>query len=197
MSNVNNLGYSYATYYSWNEAQPLLVGTTGGNVYRSRIYFNAPSPISSSSKLVVTASIQELSSFASSIKADLKIVEVYPKTSRYFTSIFNIEPLIKQLGYKKIKNSFRKNLYSNGNHNIFLQMCTCSIISEQSNKTELCKENNDLFISQDGRVNLCRATNDTIDLYDSIKERDDNELASKIKKVYEEMGNGCICQVKQ
>ena len=46
-------------------------------------------------------------------------------------------------------------------------------------------------------VNLCRATNDTIDLYDSIKERDDNELASKIKKVYEEMGNGCICQVKQ
>ncbi len=76
-------------------------------------------------------------------------------------------------------------------------MCTCSIISEQSNKTELCKENNDLFISQDGRVNLCRATNDTIDLYDSIKERDDNELASKIKKVYEEMGNGCICQVKQ
>lgn len=143
------------------------------------------------------ASKQELISFASSIKADLKIVEVYPKTSRYFTSIFNIEPLIKQLGYKKIKNSFRKNLYSNGNHNIFLQMCTCSIISEQSNKTELCKENNDLFISQDGRVNLCRATNDTIDLYDSIKERDDNELASKIKKVYEEMGNGCICQVKQ
>ena len=38
------------------------------------------------------ASIQELISFASSIKADLKIVEVYPKTSRYFTSIFNIEP---------------------------------------------------------------------------------------------------------
>ena len=26
---------------------------------------------------------------------------------------------------------------------------------------------------------------------------EDNELESKIKKVYEEMGNGCICQVKQ
>lgn len=62
MGIVNNLGYSSATYYSWEEGQPLYVGTSGGNVYRSRIYFNAPSPITSSSKLVVTASIQELSS---------------------------------------------------------------------------------------------------------------------------------------
>lgn len=142
-------------------------------------------------------SIQELAGFASSIKADLKIVEVYPKNSKYYISVFNIEHLIKQLGYRRIEDSFRKRLYSNGNHNIFLQRCTCSIISEKSNKTELCKENNDLYISQDGKVNLCRATNDTIDLYYSIKQRDDNELTNKIKKVYEEMGNGCICQKKQ
>lgn len=142
-------------------------------------------------------SIQELVGFASSIKADLKIVEVYPKNSKYYTSIYKIEPLIKQMGYKNIKDSFRKKLFSNGIHNIFLQRCTCSIISEQSDKTELCKEHNDLYISQDGKVNLCRATNDTIDLYYSIKERDDNELASKIKKAYEEMGGRCICQVEQ
>lgn len=127
-------------------------------------------------------SIQELVGFASSIKADLKIIEVYPKNSKYYTSIYKIEPLIKQMGYKNIKDSFRKKLFSNGIHNIFLQRCTCSIISEQNDKTELCREHNDLYISQDGKVNLCRATNDTIDLYYSIKERDDNELASKIKK---------------
>ena len=142
-------------------------------------------------------SIQELVGFASSIKADLKIIEVYPKNSKYYTSIYKIEPLIKQMGYKNIKDSFRKKLFSNGIHNIFLQRCTCSIISEQNDKTELCREHNDLYISQDGKVNLCRATNDTIDLYYSIKERDDNELASKIKKVYEEMGGRCICQVEQ
>ena len=142
-------------------------------------------------------SIQELVGFASSIKADLKIVEVYPKNSKYYTSIYKIEPLIKQMGYKNIKDSFRKKLFSNGIHNIFLQRCTCSIISEQNDKTELCREHNDLYISQDGKVNLCRATNDTIDLYYSIKERDDNELASKIKKAYEEMGGRCICQVEQ
>ena len=142
-------------------------------------------------------SIQELVGFASSIKADLKIVEVYPKNSKYYTSIYKIEPLIKQMGYKNIKDSFRKKLFSNGIHNIFLQRCTCSIISEQNDKTELCREHNDLYISQDGKVNLCRAANDTIDLYYSIKERDDNELASKIKKAYEEMGGRCICQVEQ
>lgn len=137
--------------------------------------------------------IQELISFAASIKADLKIIEAYPKTIRQYASILNIESQIKQAGYKKIKNNFRKMLYSNGNHNIFLQRCTCSTVSEQNNKTESCKKYNDIFISQDGKVNLCRLTNDTIDLYDAIKNRDDNELANKIKQTYEKMGDGCIC----
>ena len=137
--------------------------------------------------------IQELISFSASIKADLKIVEVYPVTSKYFTSITNMESLIKQFGYKKIKTSFRKITYSNGNHNIFLQRCTCSIVSEQSNKAELCRKNNDIYISQDGKVNLCRVRNDTIDLYDTIKNRDDNGIANKIKKTYEKMGNNCSC----
>ncbi len=138
-------------------------------------------------------SIQELINFASSIKADLKIVEVYPITSKYFTSISNMEPLIKQLGYKQVKNSFRKAIYFNGTHNIFLQRCTCSIVSEQTDKTGLCRENNDIYISQDGKINLCRSTNGTIDLYDDIKSREDDELASKIKKTYEKMGSGCGC----
>lgn len=56
-------------------------------------------------------SIQELVGFASSIKADLKIIEVYPKNSKYYTSIYKIEPLIKQMGYKNIKDSFRKNYF--------------------------------------------------------------------------------------
>lgn len=138
-------------------------------------------------------SIQELISFASSIKADLKIVEVYPIGSKYFTSILDVEPLIKQIGYKKVKNSFRKTLYSNGSHNVYLQRCTCSIVAEQKEKTGICKENNDIYISQDGKINLCRSKNETVDLYEVIKNRDDNELANKIKKTYEKMGNGCSC----
>ena len=137
--------------------------------------------------------IQELISFAASIKADLKIVEAYPKTIKQYTSIANIEPQLRQLGYKKLKSSFRKNIYSNGSHNVFLQRCTCSIVSEHSNKTELCKKHNDIYISQDGMVNLCRSKSDSIDLYDAIRNRDDNELANKIKKTYEKMGNACNC----
>ena len=137
--------------------------------------------------------IQELINFAASIKADLKIVEAYPKTIKQYTSIDNIASQIKQLGYKKVKNSFRKIAYSNGTHNVFLQRCTCSIVSEQNNKMELCKKHNDIYISQDGKVNLCREKNDIIDLYEAIKNRDDNELANKIKKTYEKIGNNCNC----
>ena len=138
-------------------------------------------------------SIQELIEFSASIKADLKIVELYPKNASKFVSIKNMEPKIKQLGYKKISESFRKVLYSNGVHNVFLQRCTCSIVSEEDNKTEACKNNNDIYISQDGKVNLCRKTNETIDLYTEIKIRDDESLVNKIRKTYEKMGNDCKC----
>lgn len=137
--------------------------------------------------------IEELIKFASSIKADLKIVEVYPKTSMQFASIGNVEVKIKQAEYKKVKSSFRKIQYSNGNHSIFLQRCTCSIVSEHNNKEELCKKHNDIYISQDGKINLCRKSNDIIDLYDTIKNRDDDTLASKIKDAYEKMGKSVSC----
>ena len=63
MSNVNNLAGYWATYYDWNPTNELYVGTdTSGNVRRSRIEFNAPSPISSSLKLTITATLTGLSS---------------------------------------------------------------------------------------------------------------------------------------
>lgn len=135
----------------------------------------------------------ELIKFANSIKADLKVVEAYPKSIKQYVSINTILPIIKQVGYKKIDNSFRKEIYSNGSHNIIIQRCTCSIVSEHNNKAELCKKHNDIYISQDGKVNLCRKTDDTIDLYEAIKNRNDNVLAYKIEKTYENMGKQCNC----
>lgn len=135
--------------------------------------------------------IQELAKFASSIKADLKFVEVYPNTINTFTSIKNIELKLKQAGYKKSVSGFRKTVLSNGVHNVILQRCTCSIVHESENKEEACKSYNDIFISQDGKINLCREIETTIDLYEDIKARNDEEIDKKIQKMYEKMGANC------
>ena len=137
--------------------------------------------------------IEDIIRFSSSVKSDLKIIEIYPKNIEEYTNIENVIPIIKKFGYKHVNNSFRKNIYSNGNHNVILQKCTCSAISEKKDKTNLCKANNDLYITQDGKLNLCRNTDETIDLYNSIKNRNDKELAELIKTSYEKMGNECNC----
>ncbi|MBE5821487.1 MAG: radical SAM protein [Clostridiales bacterium] len=137
--------------------------------------------------------ISELVKFAISIKSDLKFIELYPNTIENYYSIDNIIPKITHMGYKKKKGNFRKNTYVKENHNIHLQRCTCSQVALGTDKNISCKNNNDIFISQDGKVNLCRNTDECIDLYNNIKNREDEELGKKIKEVYYKMGENCKC----
>jgi len=137
--------------------------------------------------------IEELIKFTSSIKADLKIIEQYPNNKNTFVSIEKIIPRIKQMGYKKKSSSFRKTLYSDGSHNIYFQKCNCAVVSELEEKEQACRQNNDIFITQDGSVNLCRETDKTIQLYKMIRNRADDEIVKAIKVIYEEMGTDCKC----
>lgn len=135
--------------------------------------------------------IEELIKFASSIKADLKIIESYPNVAKVNKE--RIVSKVKQMGYNKKSETLRKSMYSNENHNIYFQKCTCAAVAEVEDKTQTCKQNNDIFITQDGAVNLCRNSEETIELCDIIKKRADDELVKAIKEVYEKTGNDCKC----
>lgn len=140
-----------------------------------------------------TEEITELIRFTKSIKADFKFIELYPNTIENYYSIDNIIPKITRMGYKKKKTKFRINTYVKENHNIHLQRCTCSQVKLGAEKNITCKKNNDMFITQDGKVNLCRNSDECIDLCDNIKNRDEEELVKKIKDIYYKMGENCKC----
>lgn len=137
--------------------------------------------------------IEALIKFTMSIKADLKFIEIYPDSLKEFVSIEKIVQKIKKLGYKNTSSNFREQIYSKGDHNVYIQKCSCSAISKMKDKEKECRENNDFYITQDGAINLCRKSEKIVNLYDMIKNRKDEELVKTIKEVYNVMGNGCKC----
>ena len=137
--------------------------------------------------------IEGLIKFSSSIKADLKFIEAYPKNIKGYVDINEIIKKIETMGYIHQKNNFRKSVFSDGSHTIYIQKCTCSAVSEKEDKQSVCKENNDIYITQDGIINLCRQSDEKINLYNIIKNRKDGELIKVIKDVYYQMGNNCKC----
>lgn len=137
--------------------------------------------------------IEEMIKFTNSIKANLKIIEIYPKNSNEFISIEELLPLLEKKKFALKESDFRKKVYSNDDINIILERCTCSIVSEKKEKEKECNENNDIYITPDGKISLCRNNNKEIDIYDEITNRREKKLIDKIEEALNIMGKECIC----
>lgn len=71
--------------------------------------------------------------------------------------------------------------------------CTCTSVSNKQDKVKECKENNDIFITPDGKISLCRYSNKEIDLMEAINKNDIIEIESKLEEACSLLGNECKC----
>lgn len=138
-------------------------------------------------------SIEKMVKFINSVKVDLKIIELFPKESEGFVDINTIKPELKKNGFELKKREFRKQIYSNGKQNIILCYCTCTSVSNKQDKVKECKENNDILITPDGKISLCRYSNKEIDLMEAINKNDIIEIENKLEEACRLLGNGCKC----
>lgn len=133
--------------------------------------------------------------FSKSIRADIKIIELFPNSDKEnFVNISTIIPTINSKHYNLKKSAFRKEIYENDGHQVILIKCTCSAVSEQKkgDKSKYCYENNDIYLSADGNLHICRNTNDMINIYKEIKNKDYYGLKIKLEEYFESLGKNCI-----
>ena len=135
--------------------------------------------------------IEDMIKFCKSLKANLKIIELYPKNTEKFVDIKEIIPILQKNKFILQKTNFRNRFFSDNNTEIVLVKCSCSAISEYNEKEEKCRENNDLYITPDCKISLCRETNFEIDIYNEIKTKSEQELISKVTNALNIMGKGC------
>lgn len=135
--------------------------------------------------------IEELIEMAGLLKVELKFIELYPKNAKKFVPIHTLEPILKKLGFYIVKSEFRKNIYTNKKQIITLTRCTCSVVCDKANKKEACKNNNDLYITPDGKISLCRKIEDEIDILVQTKDKNNEELILRLDTALKQMGSSC------
>ena len=135
--------------------------------------------------------IEELIEMAGLLKVELKFIELFPKNAKEFVPIHTLEPILKKLGFYIVKSEFRKNIYTNKKQIITLTRCTCSVVCDKANKKEACKNNNDLYITPDGKISLCRKIEDEIDILVQTKDKNNEELILRLDTALKQMGSSC------
>ena len=119
--------------------------------------------------------------------------ELFPNTDKInFVSIETLEPLLQKLNYKIKESKFRKNIYDDNENIISLIKCTCSEASSFSNSGLMCHDNNDIYLSMDGNLHLCRLNNNVISVYEDLKNDHSPNLKIKLADYFDTLGNDCV-----
>lgn len=128
---------------------------------------------------------------------NVKFIELFPKTSNDFLPLELLHNNLIKNDHILLKSGMRKNKFSNTDKSfIYTTKCLCSRALDFDSPSKFCHDNNDLFLSQDGSIKLCRILDDEVKILDEIKERDDEALVKKLKLSFSMLGNNCPYQKK-
>lgn len=99
--------------------------------------------------------------------------------------------LIKN-NHQLLEEGNRKNKFTNTDKSyIYTTKCLCSRALDFDSPSDFCHNNNDLFIAQDGTIQLCRLKSDEVTIIDETKNRQKTELIKKLKLSFDKLGKGC------
>lgn len=130
--------------------------------------------------------------FSESIQADIKIIELLPTfKDETIIPMEKIIPTIEELHYELVKEEFRKRVYEKNGHKITLTKCTCSAVCDYKDKSRACYENNDIYLSMDGNLHLCRKNDKVVSIYEELHNNDYISLDEKMDEYFEKLGEHC------
>ena len=140
----------------------------------------------------INEKIVSILEFAKENKVNVKFIELFPKNCQEWFPIENLHEILIKNNCQLLSENNRKSKFSNGTESfVYTTKCLCSRALDFTSPSEFCKHNNDLFITQDASIKLCRLLDDEINIASEIKERKTDALTQKLKKAFEVLGDGC------
>lgn len=138
--------------------------------------------------------IDKLIKISEELEIKIKFVELFLNNKKYLYPLEELETKIKDKGFKKTMTYIRKIKYQRDNAQIYIAKCFCNINQDNQRFSDYCNKYNDLFISPDGRVQLCRLCDKEINILYEIKNRNEKELIGKLDKAYQLLGKNCLVE---
>lgn len=121
----------------------------------------------------------------------IKFIELFLYSKDYWYEVEKIKSKLLHLEFIKTNEYVRKIKYEKEGSQIYIAKCFCNLKENTGYNGKHCNMYNDLFISPDGKIQLCRLQNREVDILQELKSRNENELFKKIKYAYEILGEKC------
>lgn len=141
--------------------------------------------------------IEEFLTLAKEMNVKIKFVELFLKNKEYLYELSKVEKILENNSFQEKSKYIRKTEYIKDDNIVYLAKCFCNLQCENMKKGLFCNKYNDLFITSDGKIRICRLKNVEIDIINELKEKNEKKLIAKLEEAYSLLGNKCLSEEKQ
>lgn len=128
---------------------------------------------------------------AKKLKASIKIIELFSTNKDEIVTLSEIQGTLFTKGFKLKEQDLFKNTLTDGETDIILSKIFCAMATDYYQPNTFCNANNDLFITPNGKIKMCRNNSTTIDILTEIKNRDADKLKYKFELANDMLGKAC------
>ena len=136
-------------------------------------------------------SYDKLIALAKNLKASIKIIELFSTNKNEIVCLSEIQSVLFSKGFKLKEQDLFKNTLTDGETEIILSKIFCAMATDYYEPNTFCNVNNDLFITPNGKIKMCRNNSTTIDILTEIKNRDADKLKYKFDLANDMLGKAC------
>lgn len=135
--------------------------------------------------------MQEIIALAKKINASIKIIELFSEDKSQVVPIYEIKKQLISLNFKVLEEFTHKIVLFDGFTKIILSKIFCAAANDRYNPNTYCNSYNDLFVSPDGVIKLCRYLKQEVSIKDEVLNRDDEGLNRKMQLANSLLGKHC------
>ena len=135
--------------------------------------------------------MKEIINLAKKINASVKIIELFSQDKEKVVPLYEIKQNLLKLNFKVFEEETHKITMYDGVTKIILSKIFCAAAEDRYNPNRYCNSLNDLFISPDGVIKLCRYIKKEVNIKNEVKNRDEDGLEKKINLANELLGKNC------
>lgn len=133
--------------------------------------------------------IQNLVEFANTLNASIKFIELYPNSDEMFVPLNILSSFLDNLGYEIYSQDDRQISFCKSERRVVLTQIFCAYSERLKNRSDFCKEKQDLFITPSGKIKTCINRNSGVSIGQDILNRSSVMLKFKILKAINLFGN--------